>query len=82
MIGADQAKLAVANPVADDYFGESVSLPGDTALVGADRRRRRRGTWNDRCERVAGTPVQDGYGCTLRAQVGGSTGGTVAAGLE
>ena len=32
-----QAKLTADDPAADDYFGVSVALSGDTALIGADR---------------------------------------------
>ena len=34
---SQQAKLTASDGAADDYFGQSVALAGDTALVGADR---------------------------------------------
>ncbi len=40
--GASRPKLTAADGAADDYFGYSVALSGDTAVVGASWTRRRR----------------------------------------
>lgn len=71
---SEQAKLTASNRVADGYFGTSVSLSGDTAVIGMPRYTGYSGilgsayvfvrsgmTWNEQAELTASDTEADGY---------------------